>query len=99
MMMNTARKQERIEFRTTENSKQKLEEAALVSGCSVSTFVCEAALQKAENVIEQHKRSQISSEQWESVMDALCNPPEPTALMREIIEMSVEDSWQVTIKK
>jgi len=42
--------------------------------------------------------SEICSEQWESVMKKLENPGEPTELMKEIIEMSNEDSWQVTIK-
>ena len=43
-------------------------------------------------------KSEICSEQWEAVMNELENPSEPTELMKEIIEMSTEDSWQVTIK-
>ena len=43
-------------------------------------------------------KSEICSEQWESVMNELENPSETTELMKEIIEMSTEESWQVTIK-
>ena len=43
-------------------------------------------------------KSEICSKQWESVMNKLESPSEPTELMKEIIEISTEESWQVTIK-
>lgn len=42
--------------------------------------------------------SYLASEQWGLVMNELENPSETTALMKEIIKMSTEESWQVTIK-
>lgn len=42
-------------------------------------------------------RSEICSEQWKSVINELENPSEPTELMKEIIEMSSEEYWQVTM--
>ncbi|WED23431.1 DUF1778 domain-containing protein [Vibrio sp. JC009] len=35
----------------------------------------------------------------ESVMYALENPPEPNEIMREIINMSLEETWTVKTKK
>lgn len=94
-----ALKKERVEFRLSPTEKELLEEAALLSNTTVSKFVSESATDKAQQIIEQHKRLQIESDQWEEVMDALENPPEPTELMQEIIDMSMEDTWTVKTNK
>ncbi|MGF1758275.1 DUF1778 domain-containing protein [Photobacterium sagamiensis] len=95
----SALKKERVEFRASEVAKNKIEEAALISGTTVSKFVHEAVLSKAESVISEHKRLSVHAEQWDSVMNALENPPEATPLMREIIGMSMEETWTINLKK
>ncbi|RTZ23296.1 type II toxin-antitoxin system TacA family antitoxin [Vibrio penaeicida] len=95
----TAIKKERVEFRISENEKSSLETAAELSNTTVSKFVSESAVVRAREVIEEHKRLQIRSSQWDEVMDALHNPAEPTDLMREIIDMSLEETWQVQVKR
>lgn len=94
-----ALKKERVEFRLSESEKNTLEEAATLSNTTVSKFVSETAVSKAQEVIDEHKRLQIEADQWESVMDALENPADPNELMQEIIGMSLEESWTVKIKK
>ncbi|MDC5840465.1 DUF1778 domain-containing protein [Vibrio europaeus] len=94
-----ALKKERVEFRLSESEKNTLEEAATLSNTTVSKFVSETAVSKAQEVIDEHKRLQIEADQWESVMDALENPADPNDLMQEIIGMSLEESWTVKIKK
>ncbi|KOO08749.1 DUF1778 domain-containing protein [Vibrio hepatarius] len=94
----SALKKERVEFRLSESEKSVLEEAALLSNTTISKFVSETTVAKAQEVISEHKRLQIEASQWESVMDALENPAEPTDLMQEIIGMSLEESWTVKIK-
>lgn len=95
----SALKKERVEFRLSTSEKKVLEEAAILSNTTVSKFVSESVTGRANEVIEQHKRLQIESEQWDSVMEALENPSEPTDLMREIISMSLEDTWTVKTRK
>lgn len=97
--MMSALKKERVEFRATQEAKTKLEEASLLLNTSISQFVAESAIARAESVIQENRRLQIDAEQWESVMSALETPSEPTALMREIIEMSMEETWTVISKK
>ncbi|KOO14421.1 hypothetical protein AKJ18_13555 [Vibrio xuii] len=94
-----ALKKERVEFRLSESEKNTIEEAATLSNTTVSKFVSETAVSKAQEVIDEHKRLQIEAGQWESVMDALENPADPNELMQEIIGMSLEESWTVKIKK
>ena len=95
----SALKKERVEFRIPAEVKNTLEEAALLSNTSLSQFVAESAIARAETVIQENRRFQIDAEQWETVMSALENPREPTALMREIVEMSLEETWTVSSKK
>jgi uncharacterized protein (DUF1778 family) len=94
-----ALKKERVEFRLSKNEKSTLEEAALLSNTTVSKFVTDTAIDKAKEVIEQHKRLQVEAEQWDEVMEALENPKSPTDLMAEIISMSMEETWTVKSKK
>ncbi|MDC5870515.1 DUF1778 domain-containing protein [Vibrio europaeus] len=95
----SALKKERVEFRLSESEKSTLEEAAILSNTTVSKFVSETAVSKAQEVVDEHKRLQVEASQWESVMDALENPADPNELMQEIIGMSLEESWTVKIKK
>lgn len=95
----SALKKERVEYRITADEKLALEEAAMLSNATVSRFIAETMATKIESVISKHKRLLVSHEQWENVMFALENPPEPTELMKEILGSSMEKTWTVTIKK
>ncbi|MDA0146065.1 MULTISPECIES: DUF1778 domain-containing protein [Vibrio] len=94
----SALKKERVEFRLSESEKSALEEAALLSNTTVSKFVSETTVARAQEVISERKRLQIQANQWDSVMEALENPADPTELMQEIIGMSLEETWTVKIK-
>lgn len=94
-----ALKKERVELRITKKEKETLEEAAILKGTTVSSLVTSFALPGAEEIIEEHKRLFIDDKQWNDVMDTLLNPPEATPLMKEIINMSLEDSWPIQLKQ
>lgn len=53
----------------------------------------------AKETIREHRRSLVCNEQWDSLMDALENPPAPTPLMQEIIGLSMENTWTVKKRK
>ncbi|HGO5293075.1 hypothetical protein C5F63_10185 [Photobacterium damselae subsp. damselae] len=94
----SALKKERIEVRASTIAKQKIEQAAALAGKTVSSFVFDSALERAEETIRDFQRSRICDEQWDEVMAALENPPEPTPLMLEMIGMSLESEWTVQRK-
>ena len=52
-----------------------------------------------ENKKTTSSHSDVSSEQWDTLEEVLNNPPEPTPLMKEIIQLADEDSWEVAINK
>ncbi|ENC0546086.1 DUF1778 domain-containing protein [Escherichia coli] len=73
----SAVKKQRIDLRLTDGDKSMIEEAAAISNQSVSQFMLNSALQRAAEVIEQHRRVILNEESWTRVMDALSNPPSP----------------------
>ena len=97
--MAAALKSERIEIRLPTAAKEEIEEAALIQGKSVSSYVFECASLMAKATIMEHRRSLVCNEQWDSLMDALENPPAPTPLMKEIIGLSMEKTWTVKKRK
>ncbi|MCD9527499.1 hypothetical protein C9J22_19785 [Photobacterium phosphoreum] len=97
--MATALKSERIEIRLPTAAKNEIEEAALIQGKSVSSYVFECAALMAKETIREHRRSLVCNEQWDSLMEALENPPAPTPLMQEIISLSMGTTWTIKINK
>lgn len=94
----SAVKKERVEFRATHEAKLSIEEAAALSGKTVSSFVHDLVTEKAKEIINERKRLLVSESQWESLMDALESPTKPTKLMDEVISLSMEDKpWTVTL--
>lgn len=91
----SALKKERVEFRTSIDVKNSIEEAAELSGKTVSAFVCDLVSQKATEVINEHRRLIVSQEQWGSLMSQLERPSRPNDLMDEIMRLSLEDEWTV----
>ncbi len=53
----------------------------------------------AKETIREHRRSLVCHEQWESLMEALDNPPKPTPLMQEVINLSLEATWKIKKRK
>lgn len=76
-------KRESIHLRLDARSKRKLERAAAYEETSISQFVLSNALQAAERVIKARERITLSAADWDAFHDALLNPPEPNAALRQ----------------
>lgn len=76
-------KRERIYFRLDAKSKRKLERAAAYEETSISQFVLSNTLQAAERVIKARERIALTAADWDAYHDALLNPPEPNAALRQ----------------
>ncbi|WP_312108997.1 type II toxin-antitoxin system TacA family antitoxin [Pantoea septica] len=93
--MSALAKKERLEFRVSSDMKAEIETAAQFSRVSVSQFIADAALQRAETVINEHSRINLTEESWQAVMHALDNPPAPTERFRRAVDRMKEDStWK-----
>lgn len=75
-------KQERMHIRLDTLSKQKLERAAAYAHKSLSEFVLGQALHAADEVIHEHETLTLNQADWEIFLDALENPPKPSAKLR-----------------
>lgn len=84
-MPRTAQRQERISLRLSPQSKRKLERAAAYSDKTLTDFVVDVALQKAEAVVREHEVITLTPEEWERFQEMLLNPPEPNEKLKKAL--------------
>ena len=93
--MSSVAKNERLELRVSSDMKAEIETAAQISRVSVSQFIADSALARAETVISEHSRIKLTEASWDAVMDALENPPAPDERLRRAAARSREEStWE-----
>jgi uncharacterized protein (DUF1778 family) len=76
-------KQDRMNIRLDPRSKKKLERAAAYAHKTLSEFVLGQALDAADEVIQRHETLPLSEADWECFLDALDNPPTPSARLSQ----------------
>jgi uncharacterized protein (DUF1778 family) len=72
--MQTTRS-EKLDLRLTPEAKRMLNIAASAAGRSVSEFVLESALSRAEETLADRRHFGLDAERWEAFMAALEAPP------------------------
>lgn len=82
-MPRAAQRQDRISLRLSPQSKLKLERAAAYSDKTLTDFVVDVALQKAEAIVREHEVITLTSEEWDRFQEMLLNPPEPNEKLKE----------------
>ena len=82
-MSHAALSKERLSLRLDGPAKRKLEQAAAYTNTSMTKFVLESALSHADEIVQEHERITLPAKDWNVFYDALLNPPEPNAAMRE----------------
>lgn len=79
-------KNERITARVTEQVKNTLSTAADLTGATLNQFLVQAALEKAETIIEKEKVIYLSRQDAEVFFAALENPPEPNQKLKRAFQ-------------
>jgi uncharacterized protein (DUF1778 family) len=80
----------KLDLRLTPEAKQKLQTAAQVANRTVSEFVLESALVRADETLADRTRFGLDAERWKMFLDALDAPPRETPrLVRLLREPSV----------
>lgn len=85
MAANT-KSNERIDCRVTSDSKSLFARAAKLAGTNLTSFVIEAARERAIRIIDEHERLVLNNEARDVFMNALSNPPAPNAALRAAAE-------------
>jgi uncharacterized protein (DUF1778 family) len=73
-MQTPAPRSEKLDLRLTPTAKQMLQKAAAAAQRSVSDFVLESALARAEETLADRRHFGLNAEQWEAFMMALDAP-------------------------
>jgi uncharacterized protein (DUF1778 family) len=81
---------EKLDLRLTRRAKRTLRAAAQAAHQSVSEFVLESALARAEETLPDRRRFRLSADKWAAFQAALGAPPPPAPrLLRLLREPSV----------
>jgi uncharacterized protein (DUF1778 family) len=73
----------RIEVRLDPDVKDLIQHAANLSGGTLTDFVVTSARAAAEEIVQNHQIIELSRRDAEILFEALMNPPEPNAALRE----------------
>ena len=88
-MPNVETRNEKLDLRLTPSAKRTLQIAAKVAQRSVSEFVLESALARAEETLPDRQRFGLNAEQWNAFQKALDAPPPAPRLAKLLREPSV----------
>ena len=91
-MASVTARTEKLDLRLTTAAKQVLQTAAAANARSVSEFVLESALARAEETLPDRRRFGLDAEQWAALQAALDAPPRPLPRLAKLLgEPSVFD--------
>ena len=81
-MSRVAERRERLSLRLDRQAKRKIERAAAYSNASLTKFVLDSALDRADEVVRQHERITLADADWDVFYHALLDPPQPNEALR-----------------
>ena len=83
---------EKIDLRLTAQAKRALQSAAEATHKTLSDFVLESALVRADSVLAERQIFRLDAERWTAFLNALDAPPKPRPrLARLLNEPSIAD--------
>ena len=81
-MSDTQRSGARLDFRLSPSAKEMIEQAAVVSGQTVSDFAVTTLVKSAQEILERHQQRQLSDRDRDLFLRTLDQPPQPNAALR-----------------
>jgi uncharacterized protein (DUF1778 family) len=85
MSVRTTRS-EKLDMRLTLEAKTALRTAAAVANRSVSEFVLESALARADEALADRRSFGLNADQWKKFMAALDAPPRPLPRLERLLQ-------------
>lgn len=76
----------RISARVPKNIQERLEEAAERSGATISQFVLQAAVEKAEALLERERVTVLSERDARRLLELIDHPPPPNDKLKRGLE-------------
>jgi uncharacterized protein (DUF1778 family) len=84
-MALTEKRSQKLDLRLTTSAKRKLQFAASAAHRSLSEFVLESALARAEETLPDRGRFGLDARQWARFQAALDAPPRPTPRLKKLL--------------
>ena len=84
--MLSKQRNDKLQIRVDKSTKLKIEQAASYAQKTLSDFVLDNIVPVAERIIEQHTTIKLSARDWDKLMTALENPPEPNEALKKAAE-------------
>jgi len=77
---------EKLDLRLTPTAKRALQIAAIAAQRSLSEFVLESALARAQETLPDRQHFRLNAEQWEAFQAALAAPPTPSTRLARLLK-------------
>lgn len=85
-MPSRTTRREKLDLRLSAQDKRTLQAAAQASRRSVSEFVLESALARADEALADRRSFGLKEEQWQAFVAALDAPPRPLPRLQRLFE-------------
>jgi uncharacterized protein (DUF1778 family) len=85
-MSSRATRSEKLDLRLTPDAKMTLQTAAAASKRSVSEFILESALARADETLADRRYFGLNATQWKEFMAALDAPPRPLPRLERLLK-------------
>lgn len=79
-------KSDRIELRLTREQKIEIEQAAAISGRSVTDFSVQLLVKEAEQIIRVDRELQMSKKSWDAFNEILDRPAKPVSGLADLLK-------------
>ena len=80
-------RQARMEFKTNNDTKELLSQAAAADGMDLTSFVLGSAVEKARKVLQDHSLIKLTYEGQQALAELLQKPATPTDAMHELMRV------------
>ncbi len=74
---------ERFDIRLPASAKNLLQKAADINGSTLTALVLGAAMDKAREIMREHQLLALNTEDWNTFIAVLENPPEPNDALKQ----------------
>ena len=84
--MALSKAKERISARVPQHAYQTLTQAAEISGATLNQFLLQAALEKAQIIIDKNRTIKLSTQAATVFFDTIENPPKPKSKLKNTMK-------------
>ena len=82
-------KNARVEFKTTQDIKALMQNAANAMGLDLSSFLISVVTKEAKKILKEEKILSLNSKEWQDFEKVLSNPPKANTELKNL--MALED--------